>query len=210
MDLYLKNHSFWSFWAIFRHIRRPLQPSWGPPLLRKTVFKHIIIFWLKKIEKIGCSVDVFPKNQSFWAFWTHFWQLLGKIGAPTGKLRAPFFSTNCIITYNYIFFANNLKNWMFIACIPKKSLISAIFDLFWAVFGHIRGPYGQTKGPFYFQILYFNIQLYFLFEWSQKFYIHCMYTQKITHFGHFWPILGSFFCIHAMNIQFSGSFEKKI
>ena len=113
-------------------------------------------------------------------------------GPRMAKLRALFILKDCIITYNYIFFADNLKNWMFIACIPKKSLILATFDLFWAVFGHIRGPYGQAKGPFYFQILYFNIQLYFLCEQSWKLDIHCMYTQKITHFGHFWSILGSF------------------
>ena len=76
----------------------------------------------------------------------------------------------------------------------QKSLISAIFDLFWEVFGHIRGPYGQAKGPFYFQILYFNIQLYFHWKKCRKLDDNQVYTLKILHFRRFWPILGSFFC----------------
>jgi len=65
------------------------------------------------------------------------------------KLRALFIFKYCISTYNYIFFSNDPENWIFIACIPKKSLILAIFDLFWAVFfvTIVRSPFLRPENP---------------------------------------------------------------
>ena len=63
-----------------------------------------------------------------------------------------------------------------------------ILGNFW-VYG---GPYRPAKGPLDFQKLYFNIQLYFVCKRTRKLDVHLIYTLKITHFGRFRHILGSF------------------
>ena len=102
------------------------------------------------------------------------------------QLRAPFIFKDCISACNYIFFTKNPYNFMFIGYIPQKSPILSIWDLFWAVFSHIRGPYRPAKGPLFFQWWYFNIQSYFSYQKSGELDVYWIYSSKITYFE---PIL---------------------
>ena len=153
----IKSLIFWHFGPIFGSFwvsMGSLKASQGPLLFSKTVFQHTMIVSLPKILKIGCLQNISPKNQLFWAFQLHFGQFLDIYGAPTGQLRAPFFSM-MVFQHTIIFF------------LPKIQRIGCLLDiflknyLFCADFSHIRGPYRPAKGPLYFQRLYFNIQLYF-------------------------------------------------
>ena len=76
--------------------------------------------------------------------------------------------------------------------ISKQSLVLDVLDMFWAVFRHIKGPYRQRKGPLYFQIWLFKIQLYYSGKKISKIWCSLYVKPKNNSCEQFWTYFGHF------------------